>query len=150
MQMTDLTFHSVLDKSPHTLRALHIQDVDLSKVRPWSFALLAKFECLEELYILESVLPLNTESLLARMLSPSFETLTNVSLTDSEQVRSFWKLSIVGRVQLWLQTLKNDAMKFFQRDKHKQYTNYDDLLWISKATRVIIFSLLQWSIFHVI
>lgn len=81
-----MTVHVLLNSMPKCLRALHFQGVDLSKVRPWTFALLVKLKSLEELYILDAVLPIDNESLFARMISPSFDTLTNISVTNNAQV----------------------------------------------------------------
>lgn len=89
-QIPDVTVHALLNSIPICLRALHFQGVDFSKVRPWTFALLVKLKSLEELYILDAVLPTDNESLFARMISPSFDTLTSISVTNNAQVSQFF------------------------------------------------------------
>lgn len=84
--VADATIYALLKSTPHSLRSLHFCGVDFSKVHAWTFALLAKLKCLEELYVLESNLPLENASIFARLLSSSFETLTSVALTSNDQV----------------------------------------------------------------
>uniref|UniRef100_A0A1I7VK58 F-box domain-containing protein n=1 Tax=Loa loa TaxID=7209 RepID=A0A1I7VK58_LOALO len=109
-QIPDMTVHALLNSMPKCLRALHFQGVDFSKVRPWTFALLVKFKSLEELYILDAVLPIDNESLFARMISPSFDTLTNISVTNNAQITDKFVSTLARRCPI-LQTVNLNGCK---------------------------------------
>ncbi|CAG9531569.1 unnamed protein product [Cercopithifilaria johnstoni] len=109
-QIPDMTVHALLNNMPKCLRALHFQGVDFSKVRPWTFALLVKLESLEELYILDVVLPIDNESLFARMISPSFDTLTNISVTNNAQITDKFVSTLARRCPV-LQTINLNGCK---------------------------------------
>lgn len=85
--LEDLTFHSVLRNAPSTISALHIRGVNLSKIHAWTLALIAKFACLEEISLCGCILPIGNESMLSRLIAPSFHSLASISVTDSNQVR---------------------------------------------------------------
>uniref|UniRef100_A0A8R1Y440 F-box domain-containing protein n=1 Tax=Onchocerca volvulus TaxID=6282 RepID=A0A8R1Y440_ONCVO len=109
-QISDMTIHVLLNNMPKCLRSLHFQGVDFSKVRPWTFALLVKLESLEELYILDAVLPVDNESLFARMISPSFDTLTSISVTNNEQITDKFVSTLARRCPV-LQTVNLNGCK---------------------------------------
>ncbi|VBB29066.1 unnamed protein product [Acanthocheilonema viteae] len=109
-QIPDTTVHALLNSIPKCLRVLHFQGVDFSKVRPWTFALLVKLKSLQELYILDVVLPVDNESLFARMISPSFDTLTNISVTNNAQITDKF-VSTLARHCPVLQTINLSGCK---------------------------------------
>ncbi|VDP14646.1 unnamed protein product [Onchocerca flexuosa] len=109
-QISDMTVHVLLNNMPKCLRSLHFQGVDFSKVRPWTFALLVKLKSLEELYILDAVLPIDNESLFARMISPSFDTLTSISVTNNEQITDKFVSTLARRCPV-LQTVNLNGCK---------------------------------------
>ncbi|VDK79391.1 unnamed protein product [Litomosoides sigmodontis] len=109
-QIPDTTVHVLLNNMPKCLRALHFQGVDFSKVRLWTFALLVKLKSLEELYILDAVLPIDNESLFARIISPSFDTLTNISVTNNAQITDKFVSTLARRCPV-LQTVNLNGCK---------------------------------------
>ncbi|MFH4978600.1 hypothetical protein AB6A40_005309 [Gnathostoma spinigerum] len=84
--LADVFFHSLFSYVPENLSELHLHGVDLSLVRPWSFALISKFHSLRALTISGSALPLNSESFTARLLASTFHSLTNIDLSYNDQV----------------------------------------------------------------
>uniref|UniRef100_A0A915PF90 F-box domain-containing protein n=1 Tax=Setaria digitata TaxID=48799 RepID=A0A915PF90_9BILA len=109
-QIPDTTVHVLLNNMPRCIRALHFQGVDFSKVRLWTFALFVKLESLEELYILDAVLPIDNESLFARIISPSFDTLTSISVTNNEQITDKFVSTLARRCPI-LQTVNLNGCK---------------------------------------
>ncbi|VDM95110.1 unnamed protein product [Thelazia callipaeda] len=109
-QIPDATVHVLFSNIPTCVKSLHFQGVDFSKVRPWTFALLVKLNELEELYILDTELPIDNESLLIRIFSPSFTTLTNLSITNNELITDKFALTLAQRCPL-LQTINLNGCK---------------------------------------
>uniref|UniRef100_A0A914R2Y2 F-box domain-containing protein n=1 Tax=Parascaris equorum TaxID=6256 RepID=A0A914R2Y2_PAREQ len=98
--LEDLTFHSVLRNAPSSISALHIRGVDLSKVHAWTLALIAKFACLEEISLCGCILPIGNESMLSRLIAPSFHLLTSISVTESNQISDKFVTTIARRCPL--------------------------------------------------
>ncbi|CAI5445335.1 unnamed protein product [Caenorhabditis angaria] len=67
------------------LKRLALSRCDLINVRPWTLALLAKFDQLEKLEIEDCTFSIS-ESMLIRSLSTSFQTLTNIDMRDNKQI----------------------------------------------------------------
>ncbi|VIO91817.1 Uncharacterized protein BM_BM4792 [Brugia malayi] len=109
-QIPDVTIHALLNNMPKCLRTLHFQGVDFSKVRPWTFALLVKLKSLEELYVLDAVFPTDNESLFARIISPSFDTLTSISITNNAQITDKFVSTLARRCPV-LQTINLNGCK---------------------------------------
>uniref|UniRef100_A0A0M3II38 BACK domain-containing protein n=1 Tax=Ascaris lumbricoides TaxID=6252 RepID=A0A0M3II38_ASCLU len=98
--LEDLTFHSVLRNAPSTISALHIRGVNLSKIHAWTLALIAKFACLEEISLCGCILPIGNESMLSRLIAPSFHSLASISVTDSNQISDKFVTTIARRCPL--------------------------------------------------
>ncbi|GMR44482.1 hypothetical protein PMAYCL1PPCAC_14677, partial [Pristionchus mayeri] len=80
-RLSDSAAHALLDGcSGAPLSCLSFEHVDFSAVRPWTLALIASFDRLEEVHLLSCVLP---EGLLLRALAASLPTLRSLSVTDS-------------------------------------------------------------------
>uniref|UniRef100_A0A1I8EH99 F-box domain-containing protein n=1 Tax=Wuchereria bancrofti TaxID=6293 RepID=A0A1I8EH99_WUCBA len=109
-QIPDVTIHALLNNMPKCLRTLHFQGVDFSKVRPWTFALFVKLKSLEELYVLDAVFPTDNESLFARIISPSFDTLTSISITNNAQITDKFVSTLARRCPV-LQTVNLNGCK---------------------------------------
>lgn len=110
IQIPDMTIHALLNSMPKCLRELHFRGIDFSKVQPWTFALLIKLNSLEELYIVDVVLPTEIESLFARIISSSFDTLTSISVTNNMQITDKFVSTLARRCPV-LQTLNLNGCK---------------------------------------
>ncbi|GMT21215.1 hypothetical protein PFISCL1PPCAC_12512 [Pristionchus fissidentatus] len=83
-RLSDGAAHALLDGcSDAPLSSLSFEHVDFTAVRPWTLALIASFDRLEEVHLLSCILP---EGLLLRSLSASLSTLRVLSVTSSSLV----------------------------------------------------------------
>uniref|UniRef100_A0A0N5A8Z7 F-box domain-containing protein n=1 Tax=Syphacia muris TaxID=451379 RepID=A0A0N5A8Z7_9BILA len=97
--VSDNVIHSILLETPASIEEFIFSGVDLSHVRDWTFGLLAKFKSLKDFSLLDCAIS-TSESILLRVLSPSYNTLVSISITYSQRITDKFSSVIARRCPL--------------------------------------------------
>jgi len=94
----DLPMNVILRECGRELKELHLSVMDLRAVRPWTLAQASKFHGLTRISFEECRFPAGlSESLLLRILTPSFPTLESITFTENDLVSDKLGVAIAKR-----------------------------------------------------
>uniref|UniRef100_A0A914EJ38 F-box domain-containing protein n=1 Tax=Acrobeloides nanus TaxID=290746 RepID=A0A914EJ38_9BILA len=97
-RVTDLSMNIILRECGQNLEEFHLSLVDLRSVRPWTLAQFGKFHHLTTISFEDCKFPAGmSESLLLRILTPSFHSLESITFTNNELISDKFGVAIAKK-----------------------------------------------------
>lgn len=90
INVEDCVTNYILRDAPVSLRIFRLTGLNLSRIRPWTIALLAKFKNIEQFIFADIILPSDFEPSFLRACQLSFQTLSIISIVNSDVVNLFF------------------------------------------------------------
>jgi hypothetical protein len=97
-KLFDASLHMALRDCGSQLGQLHFHSVEMSGIRPWTLAAIAKFSQLTAVSFENCVFPKEfNESLLNRLLAPSYQTLESICVTDNSLISDKFGMAVAKK-----------------------------------------------------